>query len=130
LTVDLVRQDSERPSSALDGVASSTQLLAQKRLLKSQRDGGMYQVGDTKIVKLKVQSISLNRPATALVDVCWDVSGVDIVDADGKSAVSPDRKDVGWTRFTVTNDKLDSARTNAWRVSGGSDLEKAPCTGS
>ena len=90
----------------------------------------MYQVGDTKIVKLKVQSISLDRSATALVDVCWDVSGVDIVDADGKSAVSPDRKDVGWTRFTVTNDKWDTAPVDGWRVSGGSDLEKAPCIGS
>jgi hypothetical protein len=130
LTVDLVRQDSERPSSALDAVASSTQLIAQKGLLKSQRDRGMYQVGDTEIVKLKVQSISLNRPATALVDVCWDVSGVDIVNADGKSAVSPNRKDVGWTRFTVTNDKWDTAPIDGWRVSGGSDLEKAPCIGS
>jgi hypothetical protein len=111
-------------------VASSSQLTAQKNLLKSQRDGGLLQVGDTKIVELNVESVSLDSPATALIDVCWDVSGVDIVDADGKSVVSPDRKDVGWTRFTVTNDKWDSAPTEGWRVSGGSDLENAPCAGS
>ena len=129
-TVDLVRQDPKRPETDLDAVASSSQLTAQKNLLKSQRDGGLLQVGDTKIVELNVESVSLDSPATALIDVCWDVSGVDIVDADGKSVVSPDRKDVGWTRFTVTNDKWDSAPTDGWRVSGGSDLENAPCAGS
>ena len=64
------------------------------------------------------------------VDVCWDVSDVDIVDGDGKSVVTPERKDVGWTRFTVTNATWDTAPTDGWRVSGGSDLEKEPCVGS
>jgi hypothetical protein len=129
-TVDLVRQDSNRPASELDAVASSSQLAAQKNLLKTQREAGLRQVGDTKLVEVKVESVSVDEPATAYVDVCWDVSDVDVVDGDGKSVVTPDRKSVGWTRFTVTNTNWEKAPTDGWRVSGGSDLEKAPCVGS
>jgi hypothetical protein len=78
---------------------------------------------------VNVESVSLDNPATALVDVCWDVSAVDVVDGDGKSVVTPERKDVGWTRLTVTNPTWEKTPTDGWRVSGGSDLEKKPCVG-
>jgi hypothetical protein len=84
----------------------------------------------TKLMELNVQSVSLDDPATAVIDVCWDVSGVDVIDRSGTSVVTPERKDIGWTRFTVTNDKWKTAPTDGWRVSGGSDLEKEPCAGS
>ena len=129
-TVDALRQDPKRPASDLDAVASSTDLLAQRNLLKSQRAGGLHQVGATKIVELSVQSVSLDNPATALIDVCWDVTAVDVLDSDGSSVVTSERKDVGWTRFTVTNAKWETAPADGWRVSGGSDLEKAPCAAS
>ncbi|MGE0306833.1 MAG: hypothetical protein AB7N61_13430 [Acidimicrobiia bacterium] len=129
-TVGQVRQDPKRPASDLDAVASSTQLLAQKNLLKRQRADGLQQTGITEVVELDVQSVSLDDPATAVIDVCWDVSGVDVVDRTGKSVVTPERKDVGWTRFTVTNATWETAPTDGWRVSGGSDLEKEPCVGS
>jgi hypothetical protein len=129
-TVGQVRQDPKRPASDLDAVASSTQLLAQKRLLKRQRADGLHQVGITQVVRLKVQSVSLDDPATAVIDVCWDVNGVDVVDGSGRSVVTPERKDVGWTRFTVTNATWETAPTDGWRVSGGSDMEKEPCVGS
>jgi len=129
-TVDQVRQDAKRPATDLDAVASSTQLAAQKRLLKNQRESGRRQVGDTKVVEVNVESVSLEDPATAYVDVCWDVSGVDILDADGKSVVTDGRTNVGWTRFVVTNPEWDTAPTDGWRVSSGSDLEKEPCAAS
>jgi hypothetical protein len=129
-TVGQVRQDPKRPASDLDAVASSTQLLAQKNLLKRQRADGLHQTGMTKVVELNVQSVSLDDPATAVIDVCWDVSGVDVIDRSGTSVVTPERKDIGWTRFTVTNDKWKTTPTDGWRVSGGSDLEKEPCAGS
>lgn len=129
-TVDLIRQDVVRPETDLDGVASSTELLAQKNLLKNQREGGLYQVGETKVVEVRVESVTLDNPVTALVDVCWDVSNVDILDGDGKSVVTPERKDVGWTRLTVTNATWETAPTDGWRVSGGSDLDKEPCAAS
>lgn len=126
-TVDLVRQDPSRPANDLDAVASSTQLTAQKKLLKNQRDADLRQVGETKVVELSVESMNLASPATAVIDVCWDVSAVDVVDGSGKSVVTPERKEVGWTRLTVTNDKWETAPTDGWRVSGGSDLEQEPC---
>ena len=129
-TVDRVRKDVERPETDLDGVASSAELLAQKNLLKSQRKDGLHQVGETKLVEVRVESVSLESPVTVLVDVCWDVSAVDIRDGDGKSVVTPERRDVGWTRLTVTNGSWEAAPTDGWRVSGGSDLERAPCAGS
>jgi hypothetical protein len=129
-TVDLVRQDTTRPADELDTVASSTELLAQKNLLKSQREGGLHQVGTTKIVEVTVESVSFDDPVTALVDVCWDVSGVDILDAEGTSVVPPERKDIGWTRLALTNGSWETTPTDGWRVSGGSDLAKAPCVGS
>lgn len=129
-TVGQVRQNPQRPASDLDAVASSTQLTAQKNLLKSQRADGLHQTGMTQVVKLNVQSVSLDDPATAVIDVCWDVSGVDVIDRSGKSVVPPERKEVGWTRFTVTNDRWETAPDDGWRVSGGSDLEKEPCVGS
>lgn len=129
-TVDQVRQDAKRPETDLEAVASSTQLTAQKRLLKNQRESGRRQVGDTKVVDVSVESVSLDDPATAYIDVCWDVTGVDILDADGKSVVTDGRKDVGWTRFVVTNPAWETAPTDGWRVSSGSDLEKEPCAAS
>lgn len=129
-TVDLVRQDPKRPASDLDSVASSTELAAQKNLLRSQRSDGLHQVGSTEVVKLTVQSISLDDPATVVIDACWDVTGVDVIDRRGKSVVTPERKNVGWTRLTVTNTKWKTAPSYGWRVSGGSDLDKTPCAGS
>jgi len=129
-TVDLVRQDPNRPASDLDMVATSTELTAQKNLLQNQRKGKLRQVGETELVSVTVESVSLDNPVTALVDVCWDVSTVDILDEDGKSVVAPERRDVGWTRLTVTNTGWETAPKDGWRVSGGSDLEKAPCVGS
>lgn len=129
-TVDRVRQDPERPASDLDAVASSSQLTAQQNLLASQRADGLRQLGDTRIATVSVESVNLDEPATVIVDVCWDVSAVDVVDSSGTSVVSSERRDSGWTRFTVTNLTWESGSTDGWRVSGGSDLENEPCAGS
>jgi len=136
-TVDLLRQESKRPPSELTAVAASTQLGAQRTLLESQRKDGLHQIGDTKVVELEIQSIDLDnsdpaagRVPTVMVDVCWDVNQVDIVDKDGKSVVSPDRPAIGWTRLTVANYDWASEPTGGWRVAGGQDLKKAPCAAS
>ena len=120
------------PTSELDAVASSTAAhRAEEPAEEPTRGGPPPGRRDRSSLRLKVQSVSLDEPGNgAQVDVCWDVSDVDIVDGDGKSVVTPERKDVGWTRFTVTNTTWDTAPTDGWRVSGGSDLEKEPCVGS
>jgi len=135
-TIDELRQDATAPLSRLDSVAVGTQLSAQEKFLTNQRDGGLLQVGDTKVIETKVQSISLDnsdpasgRVPTVTIDVCWDVSNADLMDSSGESVVAADRADRGWTRLTVANYSWDSEPENGWRVAGGEDLEKKPCDG-
>lgn len=136
-TVDALRQEPKGSSRDLSAVAASTQLAAQKKLLSSQRKQGLHQIGDTKVTELEVQSVSLDNsdPAagkvpTAIVDVCWDVGDVEVLNGAGESVVTPDRVAIGWTRFTVANYNWASDPADGWRVAGGEDLKKAPCDAS
>lgn len=133
---DLLLQDDSVPLDRLDEVAISTQLSAQKSFLTTEREAGTQQRGDTKVVETKVQSVSLDnsdpqagRVPSVTIDICWDVSDVDILDASGKSIVPADRPDRGWTRLTVANYTWDTDPKTGWRVAGGEDLEKTPCAG-
>ncbi|WP_235736798.1 hypothetical protein [Nocardioides alcanivorans] len=133
---DLLLQDDAVALDRLEEVAISTQLSAQKNFLTSERATGTQQRGDTEIVEAKVQSVSLDnsepnagRVPSVTIDVCWDVSDVNVVDASGKSMVPADRADRGWTRLTVANYTWDTDPDTGWRVAGGEDLEKTPCAG-
>lgn len=133
-TIDSLRQDTEAPINNLEAVAVSTQLSAQQKFLASQRNDGLHQVGDTKVIETKIQSVSLDnsdpsagRVPSVTIDVCWDVSGADLLDTDGKSVVPADRADRGWTRLTVANYSWETDPEGGWRVAGGKDVEKAPC---
>lgn len=118
----------------LKTVAISTELTAQETLFKRERDQGLHQTGETKVVELHVESVNLDnsdpksgRVPTVRVDVCFDVTNVDVLDADGKSVVSPDRPDTGWIRYSVANYKWDNDPDDAWRVASSQDLERTPC---
>lgn len=133
---DLLLQDDTVSLNRLDEVAVSTQLSAQKNFLKTERAAGTQQRGDTEIVETKVQSVSLDnsnpkagRVPSVTIDVCWDVSAVDVVDVSGQSMVPADRAERGWTRLTVANYTWETDPDTGWRVSGGEDLEKTPCAG-
>lgn len=133
---DLLLQDDTVSLDRLGEVAVSTQLSAQKNFLTTERAAGTQQRGDTVIVETKVQSVSLDnsdpkagRVPSVTIDVCWDVSEVDVLDASGKSVVTSDRPDRGWTRLTVANYAWDTDPEAGWRVAGGEDLEKTPCAG-
>lgn len=135
-TVDKVRQDADSPATDLDAVAISTQLSAQKHLLESQRSAGNRQTGNTEVVEANVQSVTLDNSdpkaghvPTVTIDVCWDVSDVDVLDPTGQSVVTPERADRGWTRLIVANYSWTSDPDSGWRVAGGKDLEKSPCAG-
>lgn len=134
-TVDRLRQKPTRPISGLGAVAISTQLAAQKNLIESQRSNGLRQTGSTTIAKLTVQSVNLDntdpkagKVPTVHIDVCYDVSRVDILDRDGESVVGPDRPDTGWVRYSVSNYKWKADPRGGWRVASGTDLKRAPCT--
>lgn len=136
-TVDQLRQQPTRPISELGAVAISTQLAAQKKLIQSQRGDGLRQRGSTTIAKLTVQSVNLDntdpkagKVPTVQIDVCYDVSGVDILDSDGQSVVGPDRPGTGWVRYSVSNYKWKADPRGGWRVASGTDLKQAACAAS
>jgi hypothetical protein len=120
--------------SSLKSVAISTELTTQQTLFNRERKQGLHQTGETKVVELQVQSVNLDnsdpqagKVPTVQIDVCFDVSGVDVLDADGKSVVTPDRPDTGWIRYSVANYQWDSDPDGAWRVASSQDIERTPC---
>jgi hypothetical protein len=129
-----VRQDTSKPVRELRSVSISTDLTAQENFIRIQRKDGLRQVGDTRIVELTVQSVSLDnsdpkagRVPTVVADVCYDVTGVDIVNANGRSVVQDDRPDRGWVRHSVSNYQWNSDRSGAWRVATSENLKQPPC---
>jgi len=129
-----LRRDPTQPLSKLKSVAISTELTTQQTLFKREREQGLHQTGETKVVELEVQSVNLDnsdpqagKVPTVQIDVCFDVSGVDVLDADGKSVVTPERPDTGWIRYSVANYRWDSDPDGAWRVASSQDIERTPC---
>jgi hypothetical protein len=132
-----LRQNPSRPLSLLDQVAISTELAAQKNLFKKERKQGLHQVGATKVAELEVQSVNLDnsdpkagKVPTVQIDLCFDVSKVDVVDADEKSVISPDRPDTGWIQFLVSNYEWETDPDAGWRVASSKDIERTPCEAS
>lgn len=135
--VDELRQQPTEPLSALKGVSASGELSAQQRLIESERDKELRQVGETRIADLQVQAVNLDdtdpragRAPTVQVDVCWSVVDVDIVDGRGRSVVTSSRPDSGWIRFTVANYRWSSSPDDGWRVASSQDLRQKPCVAS
>jgi hypothetical protein len=132
--VDRLRQDPKMPLSRLTSVATSVQLSAMEKLIKGERGKKLHQTGDTKVAELTVQSVNLDnsnpksgKVPTVQIDVCVDVSHVDVLDSSGTSIVSRDRPDTGWTRYTVANYNYAAHPKGGWRVATGQDLDKTPC---
>jgi len=135
--LDELRSDPQTDAGKLTTVATSTQLNAVRTLLRRQRDAGQRQTGATSVSELTVQSVNLDnsdpsagKVPTVVIDVCWDVSKVDVLDKSGQSTVSPDRPDTGWTRYTVANYEYAADPTGGWRVATGQDLKQTPCAAS
>lgn len=135
--VDQLRSDPAADLKKLKSVATSAQLNAVTTLIDRSRDEGQRQTGTTAINELQVQSVNLDnsdpkagKVPTVVIDVCWDVSKVDVLDKSGKSIVSPNRPDTGWTRYTVANYRYTADPTGGWRVATGQDLKQTPCAAS
>ena len=132
-----LRQDPTQPLTLLEDVATSTELAAQQNLFKKERKQGLHQVGTTKVAVLEVQSVNLDnsdpkagKVPTVQIDLCFDVSQVDVVNANGKSVISPDRPDTGWIQFLVSNYQWDTDPDGGWRVASSQDIERTPCEAS
>jgi hypothetical protein len=135
--LDGLRADRASDLKKLETVAIGAQLNAVQTLVERQRDQGQRQTGTTAISELKVQSVTLDnsdpdagKVPTVVIDVCWDVSKVDVLDKSGKSIVSPNRPDTGWTRYTVANYDYAADPSGGWRVATGQDLRQTPCAAS
>lgn len=135
--LDGLRADPSSDLKKLETVAIGAQLNAVQTLVQRQRDQGQRQTGTTAISELKVQSVTLDnsdpdagKVPTVVIDVCWDVTKVDVLDKSGKSIVSPNRPDTGWTRYTVANYEYAADPTGGWRVATGQDLKQTPCAAS
>jgi hypothetical protein len=135
--LDELRADPSSDLKRLQTVAIGAQLNAVQTLVQRQRDQGQRQTGTTAISELKVQSVTLDnsdpdagKVPTVVIDVCWDVSKVDVLDKSGKSIVSPNRPDTGWTRYTVANYDYAADPSGGWRVATGQDLRQTPCAAS
>lgn len=135
--LNLLGRDASRPLSLLGSVAISTELAAQRNTLRNQRKQDLRQVGDTKIGVLTVESVNLDnsdpkagKVPTVQVDVCFDVSQVDLVDRSGKSVVNPDRPDTAWVQLLVANYQWDKDPDGGWRVASSQDLKRKPCDAS
>jgi hypothetical protein len=134
---DRLGQNPTTPLGLLRSVAIGIELDAQRRLFKNERRQELVQTGDTRVAELVVQSVDLDnsdpvagRVPTVQVDVCYDVTDVDVVDENGTSIVSPDRPERGWIRYFVANYKWVSDPSAAWRVANSKSLEQAPCDAS
>ncbi|MFI8528552.1 hypothetical protein ACIGB8_29120 [Promicromonospora sukumoe] len=134
--VDELGADPEVPLSELKRVATSLELGVREGELEQWRSENWRQTGDTRIADLVVQSVSLDNSnpdaglvPTVQVDVCYDVSDVDLVDADGKSVVGPDRPDRRWERLHVANYDYKDDPADGWRVATLETLEKTACDG-
>jgi hypothetical protein len=135
--LDGLRADPSSDLKELETVAIGAQLNAVQTLVGRQQDQGQRQTGTTAISELKVQSVNLDnsdpdagKVPTVVIDVCWDVSKVDVLDKSGKSILSPHRPDTGWTRYTVANYEYAADPTGGWRVATGQDLKQTPCAAS
>lgn len=135
--LDRIRQDPDRPLRLLTSVSTGAQLAGEQALVRRERKEGRRQVGDTEVIEIKVESVSpatrSGESATVVVDACWDVAKVDVLDAAGRSVITPERPDRGWTRFTVTEVRASAASdgdgASEWLVATGRDLEREPCSG-
>lgn len=135
--LDELGGDPTRSLSKLRTVATSTQLSAMRTVLRQQHARHERQTGSLVIADTKVQSVSLDnsdpsagKVPAVVIDVCWDVSKVDVLNSKGTSVISPSRPDRGWTRLAVANYKYTADPRGGWRVASGQDLKQAPCAAS
>jgi len=115
---DRVNSDRNSDTAVLQEVSTGDAYLAQERAAVSWKARGLTQIGDSRVVDASPFSIDLTTDASAnppkfptvVMDTCLDVSGVNVVDAEGKSVVPA-------TRLAQTTARLDLVHFDfGWRV--------------
>ena len=88
---DTLFSDPQVPIERVTDVAGGAELDEVRTLVQQERAAGRRQVGVVTVASLEITDVSLAVPTTASAQVCLDVSGVDVVNADGTSVVVEDR---------------------------------------
>jgi hypothetical protein len=122
---EAIATDQTVPLKRYYGVASgrfAQSLLrgAQELRAKDYRVIGKVRVGTPQIQKLELSPPN-GRPPAAKVTACIDVSGVNVVDKNGKSVVEPTRANAYIERLSVEKMKV------GWRVTDGVDTGTSKC---
>ena len=108
--------------SFFEGSSTGTALVENENTLNAVKAQRVHQTGETKLKWVKHVKTDLaidlkSTPPTVPVVtflVCYDVSGVDIVDSKGKSVVPDSRKPTGVNLVGVANREYPSP--DGWRV--------------
>jgi hypothetical protein len=89
---DALLSDPQLPIEQATDIAAGIELDELRRLLQEERADGRRQTGQAIVGSLEVIEVDLTPPATAMARICLDVTGVDVVDANGASVVLPERE--------------------------------------
>lgn len=108
---DELFRDPQLDLQRLVDVASGTELEELRRQLQEARADGRRQVGAAVVASLEMTDISAGLPATADMEVCLDVGGIDVVDQDGVSVVTAAREPRSVVGLTLVQ-----GPDQAWRV--------------
>jgi hypothetical protein len=115
---DAIAQAGWSDLNGLEQVLRGDALEAEQKAALDLEGKGLHQVGNSSFDSLSLQTVSDQGKGSVelVVYVCGDVSGVDVVDKNGDSVVSPERPDR--QPLEVTIDDLDGAlkisRRDAW----------------
>ena len=134
-TTDAIGTDPAADLAQLGNIAISKDLAALEALYADWRANGWVQHGELRVLAVDTVSVNLDnsdptvgRVPSVEIEVCYDVTDVDVVDGTGASVVTDDRPDRLWVRHVVANYSWDTEPETAWRVASSVDLpEKTPC---
>jgi hypothetical protein len=104
---DTIAQSGWSNLDGLDEVLRGDALTAERDAVRDLEGKGLRQVGRSSFDSVTLQRFSDHGKGTVelVIYLCGDVSGVDVLDEDGNSVVSPERPDR--QPFEVTIDDLD-----------------------
>lgn len=110
-TTDELFQNAQLPIDGVATVADGEELEAVRSQLQAQRVRGEVQSGAVVVDRATATSADLGTPSSVTLDVCLDVSAVDVIGADGRSVLAADRP----TQAQVTVTAVDAGE-RGWLV--------------
>lgn len=130
-----LRTNPKLPLDRLKTVAISTGLLyAESEFRRYRQEKGITRTGEAKFEVQKVLEVSLDNSnpqkgqvPTVQLQVCWDISETDAVDANGVSQVNPDRADRTVATYWVSNYDFKKNPRKAWKVSSFQSTGEKEC---